>query len=84
LAERKQVHEIAQDMQIFLPKGIKSVIQLGYIIDLIPIYAPNVFVDGLKSLDDESKDSNVVVVDVVFHLNSQLHEKVLNYADDTV
>ncbi len=84
MAERKQVHEIAQDMRIFLPKGLKSVIQLGYIIDLIRIYVPNVFVDGLKSLDDESKDSNVVVVDVVFHLNSQLHEKVLNYADDTV
>jgi hypothetical protein len=73
LEDRRQVDEIAKDMQIFLRRHIKSVSQLDYIIDLILIYVPSVFFDYLKSLDDESNDSNVVVVvvvvDVVLHLN---------------
>ncbi len=47
-------------------------LQLDYTNDLLQIFVPNVFFEYLKSLDDESKDSNVVVVvdDVVLHLNS--------------
>ena len=83
LEDRRAAGGIAMDRRTFLRKHIESAIQLDDTFDLRRISVSNVFFDCSKSLDDDLSHSNAVV-DVVLHLNSQAHEKVLNYADDIV